>query len=396
MMLRLVLACAVTVGVWILLPGSEVLGLSASDGDSEPVTATLQSQPFLGERDVVLVDGREVHASPPYINVADGGSTLAFSLDPRQDLTSDVRWQAAPLDTVGPKGIATAVWLTSAELPGTALPDEELESAARQVTIWSKTGFLRPSPESIPNPAMLRRVRELSVAAPDNADGLKQPASLALIQRIRHVDSNSVEVEVDVAADGETTFDSPQKIDVRIAGQWGVIQTAAASRLSTTNKGSLEVAPSGQTAPDRNTAYIHVRRPSKTSVVETHWNFTIQAGYLLVAQGGGPSVLTAAPFTVKRYDKLELDPDAFPDATGLLQRQATAISTHIPNWLFWVLVAIGLYLVPRYSRGVEWVGAHAMLLGKRSVSSLRRSRLRRRGRKGRAHQRRESSDHHEE
>lgn len=355
------------VGVAVVGPGQTSAAWAASsDPPAEPVVASLQSKPFVGDADVVRVDGRQVHASPVFLNVSSVDATLAYSLDPRLEPASGQTWRSGPVNILGPRGVATAIWVSTATtLPGTALADLELERAARQTAIWVMGRFMRIGPGTVPNAQVRARAAELVAAAPASFDAAQQETALSITSRVRSATSNTVELELSLeAGQGETTLDPAQLIDLRMAGKWGVVRTGEASEVvGDANQPRLRVTRVGA-APDFNTAYVAIQRPSKTTSIELHWNFTIRPGVLMVAQGGGPSFVTATSFPIRRRVVEVVDPDSLPDPTGLLKQQTVNALGHLPGWAFWALLILGLYLSPKFSRGIDLllVGTYRRLL----------------------------------
>jgi hypothetical protein len=222
----------------------DALGRS-SPGDLEPIVAGLPRSiaPRSTATDV-LVGGHEVSALPILVRVdapaahaaSDPGQTtvLAYSLDASSPtFAAATDWTATSVRTPGISGIRSSFWIAKNAGPLATEPrPQALELAARQVAIWYYTNGFAASPSTVPDAEVRDRATSLIRAAANAPANITvSPTSISVAATISDVETDSVVIEVLLGTNGENSFCTAQKLDVRVFGGWGTVKTGDISNL---------------------------------------------------------------------------------------------------------------------------------------------------------------------
>lgn len=332
----------------------------------QAVTARFQQATTESARDVVVVSGRSIHASPSLVYLNGQASSLAYSLDPRVAPAVGTTWHAVAVATPGLRGVATALWAGGGHLPGPALSDNQLEGAARQIAIWTKGGTIRISRATVHDPRVRARASFLATAAPNQLKGVPpQPNALEIASFVQRVDADRVVVAVNVSDDLEDTFTDEQKIDLRAGGRWAVIKTGEQTDVYQNGKGTRLPTRRSGTAPDHNTALLRLDRTADVTQLELFWGVNLAAGVALLPDGAGPPLITATPVVLRIRQLQILDPATYPSARDLVDRAGTAVLARLHGWVGWVVLVFALWLVPKLGQALD-------VLVKQLVKRLRR------------------------
>jgi hypothetical protein len=340
----------------IAIPGVASADTVASTG-LMPITATVQSE--LQPTVTTAVGGQARSAMPVIVRINDEVSAYALSLDDAYGAvttaplvavppTQSGGAQSATEDTPGLYALATAQWLAQhGDSVGSPISNYYLELAAEQLAIWSVGNALPIERGTVTDALVAERARQLVALSPSSYD-FEQPTAVDETLYVRQATANQVQVGVDLTDQSEDTFDNPQKLDVRYAGQWVVAHTGEASDLFI-KRGKLRIKVVGQ-APDDNTAYIAVPRTDNTSQLQVFWNLSLGAGMVLVPGNGGQSapLITMDPVNLQFPETITLDPSDFPSLTGLVEDQVLVWLSHLSGWQAIVLAIVALYVASNF------------------------------------------------
>lgn len=333
-----------------LAMGALPASASAADSPPDPLGASFQSRQFLGDRDVVYVQGQRVHAGQYEIRLRSKEVIPVYRLDP-SGLRSEQSWEIGQPNTPGLHGVVTALWLVHSTPPGTQLVSDDLEAAAQQVAIWSTGHLMQITKASVPDTALRRRASYIARHAPNNGTAALTFGNYGLRPYLRAADWRTLLVAVTLDQGSDNAKPSKtQEVDIRIGGHSQVIQVGEFKDLRNFQH------PSGgvKRIADATTAEVKLKRPTVTTPITFGWPVTYEPGLVLLGNGGGPSLITARPANVTVEETLTIDPDDLPTPADFMARTAYDFLVGLPAWLDWILVLVAIYLIPKISKVIDW------------------------------------------
>ena len=355
-----------------LLAGSLGLcGTALADGGQQVSTATTQDllDPIRGLS--VVWHGKVVSALPFRIRLLGQASPLAYSMDIRRPAAYGDSWTAISLGrpafpqdrSLAAIGIANplvaeAIARGDAPVPKPPAPatsNEEL--AARQVAIWASTNNLPLTPKSVPDASLRRRAQQLLAHITGLTIPLQTASHHAVQIFVRDTTANTVQLAVTIGIDPGTEPTTSQHIDLRLDGVLCPIKTQALTHVVRGSDGAYHSDPPVPLDPKTHSidvAEVDLDRNTKVVDATATWvNVISDTGVVMAGADAAPPLITAEPAVLNFASSTELDPSGYTNPEQLLSNVGTAFLTTVPGWAVWVVLVLGLYLVPRVSRIID-------------------------------------------
>lgn len=343
--------------------------------DIGPQVATATTQVLLGPiRGLsVMWHGRAISALPFRIRLLGQASPLAYSLDIRRPVAYGDSWtgislgsptdqQARNLSQVGVINPLVAEAIARGDVTATKPPDiatTNFELAARQVAIWASTNGLRLDRNAVPNSALRRRAEQLLAGM----RGIQVPLQTAAFHSVgifvQNTTANTVQLVVTIGLDTNTLPSQPQNIDLYLDGVRCHIRTRALTHIYQRSNGTYyadQPVPLSSSTDSTDIAEVDLHRNTQVVEATANWvNVISGPGLIMGGAAAAPPFVTAESGVLNFTTSTQLDPSKYNSPEQLLNNAGIAFLTKMPSLLVWVILLIGLYLVARVGRGVDYV-----------------------------------------
>lgn len=373
---RLGLSIALIISGGLLL-GAPVAAADDGSGDLQPIVSGLPraALPTSPDTDVVVA-GRRVSAIPTLVRVdapaahaaSDPAETtvLAYSMDlDSRAFAASTQWTATSIQTPGIRGVRSSSWIAKRAGAVPADPMRQArELAARQIAVWHYTNGFEVTAASVPDPKVRHRALRLIRLASDAPSNVQvSPTSLSLSAKVSDVETDTVSIATLLSTNGENSFCDAQKLDVRLFGGWGTIQTGKVTGLSRVAPGRYKAIPEGNlegqpcskgaSAIDYDSALFTFPRPTQGTTLEVDWNLTLNGISVFQASDGSAPLIIAGNPSLEFRQTVAIDPGAFPTADTYLQRFITSLLHWFHGVVAIIVLLVLLYLAPWFKRGVD-------------------------------------------
>lgn len=320
-------------------------GRAAADDEPSPLTAQFLTA-GRSSSPVLYLRGKAYAAAPSSYRINNGPTVLAFSLhlgglaDPN-DVLSAIRAQ----DYAAIPGANQATYLAAKHsLLGKPLQGKA-EMAAVQLAIWRFTDSVPVTRTTIPNAMIRGRVGKL-VGAALNKKGPDSPAALGLRAFATGGDLQNERVQLQVRSDDiEDTFNTYQKIDVRIGDDFATVSTGTETLLdvkaprATPHRVPITIMP--KYLREEGALTLLVPHQSGVTHLEFGWGATLDPGVLFGPHGRSPAVVAATSFDLRFVADYFTQPPGFNDLIDFGQQGLVA---HLPrNRVVALLVFLALF-----------------------------------------------------
>ena len=216
----------------------------------------------------------------------------------------------------------------------------------------------------MPDPKVRHRALRLIRLASDAPSNVQvSPTSLSLSAKVSDVETDTVSIATLLSTNGENSICDAQKLDVRLFGGWGTIQTGKVTGLSRVAPGRYKAIPEGKlegqpcskgsAAIDYDSALFTFPRPTQGTTLEVDWNLTLNGISVFQASDGSAPLIIAGNPSLEFRQTVAIDPGAFPTADTYLQRFITSLLRWFHGVVAIIVLLVLLYLAPWFKRGVD-------------------------------------------
>jgi hypothetical protein len=307
-----------------------VVPLPANAEPARSISARLQgtnAQP-LGK---VLSHKGGRYSPQTYSLLVEGSATTrAYSLDLDRSPNASAAYSAIRNGQSSVSGVHHASWLTRKHKSiGKPLKPPYREHAAVQLAIWAFTNSISLTSESVSDPAILQRAKQLYTRG-SSPKSIVPPFIVSFRMRplVQKADLDNVHIQIQVD-DGRGNTTGSEKIRANNAGQ------------------ELEVLTN-----DSGIGSFVLPRPTASQRLDLYWEIQPQEGMVFLANGATP-LMTADRPNVLIHREVVIDPNQLPGVEDVfLQWSATWLASVQP-WSYLVLLVI-LGLAAKAVDGLLW------------------------------------------
>lgn len=345
-----------------LFPTLTMLGglgqsFALASGAPQPFTAQLQQvQQVPGGAPTMIVDGRPRDPAPLLLAVnQDDPGVSAFSLDATRTVAAGTVWRSLGSQDFAKSdlsGKATALWIASGGAQKVGAPLTTLqERSAEQMAIWSFTNATPVNKASIPEARYRTRVQQIVAAAPTHfSSSAKNELAADLSIARKGYKADLVQVLLD---NGGPNLAQPQRIQVTVTADHRTLCTGSSAVQALKAATSSDPPCRGGSLQTNGLARFEISNTGQTQQLTVEWESGIDP--LLFLADARTAPLVTAGFSYRTRGSLTLQASDYLSLRESLAQGVADVLGRTPTWLAILLLLVGLYLLPKWQRGVDGV-----------------------------------------